>query len=131
MIEPDVSTVVKVPAQDQVLLGKVKVSEMVGEDVRVSSTGKVTGTIKYVTSFPKFSNIEDEQSGNYFPLKLSQSGTHMTIKKNGIAKPDKTNMNYDSDIILRVGSKTDKFTIEVDGREVVTLDFESADLQTQ
>ena len=104
---------------------------MIGEDIKISSSGKVTGTIKYVASYPEFSSIEDEQEGNYFPIKLSKTGAHLTIKKNGTAKPEKTNMNYDSDIVLRVSEKTDKFTIEVDSEKVVTLDFESADLQTQ
>ena len=40
-------------------------------------------------------------------------------------------MNFDKDIIFLVGSKSDKFTIEVDDKEVITLNFEEAELQTQ
>ena len=50
----------------------------------------------------------------------------MTLKTNGVAKPGKENMDFDSDILFRVTDKNTTFTIEVDGNEVVTLNFKKA-----
>ena len=49
----------------------------------------------------------------------------MTIKKNGVAAEGKENMTFDPEIVLRV-TKTDTFTIEVDGSPVVTFNFQKA-----
>lgn len=105
---------------------------MISGDTTIKSDGSVIGTLKYVSSFPEFNtNDESEQRGNFFPITLSQTGSKMTLKKNGVAKDGKTNMNFDKDIIFRVGSKSDKFSVEVDGHEVITLNFEGATLQNQ
>ena len=100
---------------------------MISEDTVVKSNGSVVGTLKYINSFPEFNQSdENEQKGNYFPITLSETGSKMTLKKNGVAKEGKSNINFDKDLIFRVGSKTDKFTVEV-----ITLNFENATLQTQ
>ena len=113
-------------------MGKVKVSDMITSDTCIDKDGKVQGTLKYVNSFPEFNlQNEDEQKGNYFPITLSETGSKMTLKKNGVAGEGKTDMKFDKDIIFRVGSKTDKFSIEVDSHEVIVLNFEKAILQTQ
>lgn len=123
---------VKVPAQSQTLLGDVKVSDMISQDTTIKSDGSVFGTVKFVDSFPEFNSTNlDEQSGNYFPVTLSETGLKMALKKNGVAKEGKTDMDFDKNIIFRVTSKTDKFTIEVDGKEVVTLNFTNATLNTK
>lgn len=121
MIGSDVLTLFP---QGQTLLGK-RVSSLVGSDLKVLKDGSVTGTIKKVTGYTQFSSIEEEQNGYYFPFKLTQTGTKMTIKKNGVAGEGKENMVFDPDIILRV-TKTDTFTIEVDGSPVVTFNFQKA-----
>lgn len=121
MIGSDVLTLFP---QSQTLLGK-RVSSLVGSDLKVLKNGSVTGTFKKVTGYTQFSSIEEEQSGYYFPFKLTQTGTKMTIKKNGVAAEGKENMTFDPDIILRV-TKTDTFTIEVDGSPVVTFNFQKA-----
>ena len=104
-------------------MGK-SVSDLISDNVNVLASGTVTGTLKHVTGFTDFNNNNiNEQSGYYFPLKLTQTGTKMTIKTNGEIRPDKTNMKFDPEILLRVANKDTTFTIEVDGNEVVTLNF--------
>lgn len=113
----------------QSLLGK-NVSEMVGDDLSVSKDGAATGTFHHVTGFTDFSSKPEEQEGYYFPFKLAQTGTLMTIKKNGVAGEGKENMVFDPDIILRV-SKDDTFSIEVDSEPVITLTFSGATFEEE
>lgn len=101
---------------------------MIGEDVAISETGEVTGTVKYIASYPEFSSNPEEQKGNYFPFTLSKTGSQMTIKKNGA--PTKENIDYDKDIIFRLTEKTDTISVDVDGEEAVSLSFNGATLQT-
>ena len=112
-------------------MGKtVKVSDMIDEGVSVDEDGKVTGTIKYIGDFKDFSNNPEEQKGNFFPIELTTTGSKMTLKKNGVAGKGKSNLNFDKDIVFRVGQKTDTLTVEVDGKEVGTFSFNDATLQT-
>lgn len=114
----------------QSLLGK-KVSEMVGNDLSVSKAGAVTGTFHHVTGFTEFNSANpEEQEGYYFPFKLTQTGTTMTLKKNGVAGEGKEDMTFDPEIILRV-SKGDTFTIEVDDNPVVTFTFSGATFEEE
>lgn len=104
---------------------------MVGGDLSVSKNGAVTGTFHYVTGFTEFNSTKpEEQEGYYFPFKLTQTGTLMTIKKNGVAGEGKENMAFDPDIILRV-SKDDTFTIEVDSEPVITFTFSGATFEEE
>lgn len=111
----------------QSLLGK-NVSELVGDDLKVYTDGSVEGTLNSVTGYTEFSGTVEEQSGHYFPFKLMQTGEKMTLKKNGVAGEGKENMNFDPDIVFRVTDKEDVFSVEVDGRPVVNLNFEKATL---
>ena len=108
------------------VLGK-SVSDLISNDVKVLAGGAVTGTLKYVTQFTDFDNSDtNNQSGHYFPFKLSQEGEKMTIKTNGVANVNKTDMPFDSEILLRVPDNKTTFTIEVDEKEVITLNFRKA-----
>ena len=111
----------------QDLLGK-KASDLVGEDLCVYEDGTVEGTLKAVTGYTGFSSEEEEQSGQYFPFKLTKTGKKMSLKKNGVAAEGKENMTFDPEIILRV-SKEDTWKIEVDESEVITFNFEKAVLE--
>ncbi len=64
----------------QSLLGK-RVSSLVGNDLKVLADGSVVGTIKKVTGYTQFSSKKEEQSGYYFPFKLTKTGTTMTLKR--------------------------------------------------
>ena len=107
----------------QSLLGK-RVSSLVGNDLKVLADGSVVGTIKKVTGYTQFSIKKEEQSGYYFPFKLTKTGTTMTLKKNGVAGEGKEDMAFDPEIILRV-SRGDAFTVEVDDSPVVTFNFKN------
>lgn len=115
-----------IPGQTESLLGK-NVSELIGTDVQVYEDGSVVGTLKNVTDFTEFNKADPaEQSGHYFPFHLTQTGTKMTLKKNGVAKAGKQNMDFDADIIFRVDDANTTFTVEVDSTEVITLSFKGA-----
>lgn len=107
-------------------MGK-SVSDLIGTDVKVYADGSVTGTLKNVSGFTEFNSADvNEQSGHYFPLRLTQTGSKMTLKTNGVAKPGKENMDFDPELLFRVADKNTTFTVEVDGKEVVTLNFKNA-----
>lgn len=107
----------------QALLGK-NVEDMVGDDIQVTKEGNVVGTFKYVTGFTGFnSTVPEEQEGYFFPFKLTQTGTTMTFKKNGVVT--KSEIPFDPDIIFRV-TRNDVFEVDVDGSPVVTLEFSHA-----
>ena len=123
--------VASIPNQDHTMLGK-QVSEFVTPDTTVSNDGVVKGTLKHVTGFTAFNEGNpEEQEGNYFPFLLNTTGTKMTIKKNGTAAPDKTGMAFDPEILLRVGSKSDTFSVEVDGKPYISLDFSATTLLSE
>ena len=57
------------------------------EGLTISETGKVTGTLKYVTDYTGFSSLPEEQNGYYFPFKVTvpadQSGAKATMQVSG------------------------------------------------
>lgn len=118
----------KVPEQTHTMLGK-NVSDMVSSDTTILESGKVLGTLHYISDFTEFSSISGEQSGNYFPILLNVTGEKMTLKKNGVASEGKENMPFDPEIIFRVEANSTTFAIEVDGKPVITLDFTGATLE--
>lgn len=118
----------KVAGQSETMLGK-SVSEMISADTKIEADGTVIGTLKYVPNFEAFSSVENEQSGNYFPLKLTVTGSKMTLKKNGTAAHDKTNISFDPELIFRVEKNSDTFTVNVDNKDLFTLNFRSTTLE--
>lgn len=107
---------------------------MVGTDVAVRADGSVVGTFHYVKGFKKFNEaVPSEQEGNYFPFRLTQRSLDgkMTLKVNGVAKPEKTGINYDPEIIFRIPDKSATFTVELDGTDYVTFNFRGATLEAQ
>lgn len=115
-----------VPPQTTTLLGK-SISEMVSSDTIITEDGSVVGTIRYIESFPEFSGEKEEQSGNYFPMTLTKPGSTMSLYKNGTATRE--DIPFDKDIVLRVTSEDDVFSVEVDDAAVLTLNFKRALLQ--
>lgn len=119
MIASDILTI---PSQGQTLYGK-RVSSLVGDDVKVFADGSVTGTFKHVTGYTGFSSTAGEQEGYYFPFRLTQTGTTMTFKKNGVAT--KEDIAWESDNVFRV-TATDTFEVLVGDVSVVTFNFANA-----
>ena len=122
MIASDILTI---PSQGQTLYGK-RVSSLVGDDVKVYADGSVTGTFKHVTGYTRLSDTVEEQEGYYFPFRLTQTGTTMTFKKNGVAT--KEDIAWEADNVFRV-AESDTFEVLVDGSPVVTFNFSKATFQ--
>lgn len=97
---------------------------MISEDTYVAEDGSVYGTLKTVNDFTDFSSNPDEQDGYYFPLTLTQSGTTMSLIKDGV--PSKEDIPFDPEILLKIAGKDAVWTIEVDDAEVVKLNFKNA-----
>ena len=97
---------------------------MISEDTYVAEDGSVYGTLKTVNDFTDFSSIPDEQDGYYFPLTLTQTGTTMSLIKDGV--PSKEDVPFDPEILLKIAGKDAVWTIEVDDAEVVKLNFKNA-----
>lgn len=101
---------------------------MVGDDLAVKADGSVVGTFHYVSDYTEFSSETSEQSGYYFPFKLTKTGTNMTFKKNG--SPTKEDIPFDPDIVFRV-AKDDTFEVLVDDVSVVKFTFAGATFEPQ
>ena len=98
---------------------------MISDNTYVGEDGSVNGTLKYVTGFEAFNSTEpSEQEGYFFPFTLTQTGTTMTFIKNGV--PTKSDIAFDPEIIFRVDNNSVTWKVEVDGQEVVTLNFANA-----
>lgn len=113
---------ISIPAQTKELYGK-NVSDMIGTDIKVFEDGSVVGTLNKVTGYTGFSSTTEEQEGYYFPFTLNKSGSKMTFKKNGVIS--KKNIAWEADNVFRV-TKDDTFEVLVDGKSVVTFNFEYA-----
>ena len=118
---------IAIPDKEYKMLDKL-VSAFVKDGGRILEDGTVMATMHYVKGFKEFNSaVPAEQNGYYFPCLLNGvTGTKMTLKKNGEARSDKTNMDFDPELLFRVQDKTDTFTVEVDGTEIITLNFQQA-----
>lgn len=84
----------------------------------------MTGTLRCVTGYTGFnSENPEEQEGYFFPFHLSQTGTTMTFKKNGVAS--KEGIPWEADNVFRV-TASDTFEVLVDDVSVVTFNFAQA-----
>lgn len=127
-VKPMSKDILTIPAQSAKWLGK-GISEMISKDTFVDSQGVVRGKLNYVKGFTEFNGTNvSEQEGYYFPVKLATTGSTMTIVKNNVARADKTDMDFDSEVLLRV-AKGDKYDIFVDDNNeaYVTLYFDRAE----
>lgn len=109
--------------------GAVHVSDMITPDTGIEEDGSVVGTIKYINSFPEFSNNPEEQKGNFFPIHLDDkySGKPITVKRNG-GETSKT--EEDLDWILRIPNKDAAYTFEADSAQIMQLNFKKATIKT-
>lgn len=119
------SDTISIPAAGQTFYN-ISAETMLGDNVKVAKDGSVTGTLKYVTGYTGFSNKKAEQEGNFFPFYLEKQGDTMTFKKNDTAV--KSGIPWEKDNVFRIDDKNTKFTVEVDGEEVITFNFENATL---
>lgn len=129
MPEPGgLSSDIEIPTAGQNLYGKT-VGDMIGDDVKVSEDGSVTGTFHYVTGYTGFNEgNHEEQEGYFFPLTLKKTGTTMTFEKNG--SPTKEDIPFEADNVFRVTS-TDTFKVSVDDEEIVSFSFSGATFEPE
>lgn len=109
--------------------GSKSVSDLIGEDINIEwdgETGAVTGELKHVEGWQEFSNVPEEQEGNFFPITLdaSYTGKPITVERTG----GKAKTVVDRNWILRVPDTSTVFTFSVDGAAIFALDFSGATL---
>lgn len=120
-------------------IGKA-VKDLVEEGIYVDNNGHVIGTLKSVDEYTGFNSaVVDEQSGYYFPFEINVPGAKtMTFEKtsidNGTYVKTKTDIPYDTQIILRVADPMDEdgevvkkiydFRITTDNDKVIELHFD-------
>lgn len=120
-------------------IGKA-VKDLVEEGIYVDNNGHVIGTLKPVDEYTGFNSaVVDEQSGYYFPFEINVPGAKtMTFEKtsidNGTYVKTKTDIPYDTQIILRVADPMDEdgeivkkiydFRITTDNDKVIELHFD-------
>ena len=91
----------------------------------IDSSGAVTGTLNYITGWDKFSSNVDEQSGNYFPLKLDDKYSGKQITCEGTTTKKANDLEW---VLLVKGTdSTFKFSTD-DDSNFLTLTFKNATL---
>lgn len=124
VIDPAIATV---PKGEAAKYGK-KASEIMGGDVKLLSDGSVVGTFPFVDGYTEFSATKEEQTGNYFWLKLGSNytGKDVTVQRTS-GTPGKAKTAQDMDWVLRLtdGAGT-IYKITAPGAAELTLNFAGA-----
>ena len=111
--------------------GEITVAQMI-EDGAVITNDKngniaVKATFHKVDNFKEFSSNTKEQSGHYFPAKISGiTGETMTLKKNGVSRKDKTNIPFDPEIVVLLSKDSDKLEVTIDGEHKILFTFKGS-----
>lgn len=109
----------EVVPQETELLG-VHVYDLISPGTKITGDGSVIGTL-YKAKVEEFSTVKAEQQGYFFPAKLTKTGETVTIVKDGktrtVPYPD------DNMALIKIPGKDTNVKIEVDGEELVTLNF--------
>ena len=113
-------------------LGKYEkiVKELVDENVTINANGEVTGNLKNVNGFTKFSDEVAKQSGHYLPVRVDKQYMNKEISVIG-TKTTKVNVESESDLdfILRVASVNSTFKFKDGDNEFMRLTFKNATLE--
>lgn len=122
------ATTASVPAPTTALLGK-QASDLFSMGTYIDATGKVHGELYYVTGFEGYSNAKEEQSGNYFMLRLGDkyAGKEITAKVGDDGTEKKAT---DLEWVIRVQAGK-KVTFKDDQTEILKLDFSGATLDAK
>lgn len=100
-------------------------SDFISSDTKIDSTGRVTGTLNYVTGVTSFP--EEEANGNFMPvtLDIKYSGKEITVKRNGGSEKTVADLDW----LLRVEDNNTTFTFSTKtGGNILTLSFKGATL---
>lgn len=103
------------------------VVDLISMGTYIDAQGKVHGEVYYVTGFEGFSNVEEEQSGNYFPVHLGSkyAGKEISVTNGDKAEKKATEVDW----LIRV--QQGKTVVFKDGGDtIMTLDFSEATLDT-
>ncbi len=123
------SDTLTIPVQSQTLLGKT-VSALISADTAVLADGTVVGTLKYVNDYTEYDpGNANMQKGNFFPVKLTKSGT--TLKTNVSGTEKEQAFPDDNTLVIRIPSEKTTVKISVDDSEITTLNFKAAILKKQ
>ncbi|WP_298061792.1 hypothetical protein [uncultured Rikenella sp.] len=92
------------------------------ENVAIDSEGNVTGTLKYVDSYPNFSSVESEQKGNYLAIKFEEATQGKTVK---VKLTKESTLDSDGQLVLLVTdtSKNKPLVVTVDNEESYQLNL--------
>ena len=107
-------------------------SDLMDDGATVDADGNVTATLHEYEEFTEFSSNHAEQSGHYFVFMLDDSvnGQKLTIKKNGVEREDKKDLEFErGPMIFRVEQTSDYFEIIVDSSPLITLRFTGSTLE--
>lgn len=110
---------------------------MIGNDVKISKDGVVTGTVKYLSDVPDYDDGQKE--GHYFPIKFDENNYDKPLHVGGkvvgdgfSAGKEITPSEKDPYLVIRVENCTDenKVTVYDSGtkEELFTLDFNQTTL---
>lgn len=114
-------------------LGKKPISELIDKDTYIKwrgTNGIVDGKLKKITSWNEFSSSAEENTGYFFPFRLSDDyeGKPITVK----GKHEKTEADLDWVLfVTKDGNEPTSFTFSVDDengekKEIAKLDFSEA-----
>lgn len=119
-------------------LGKA-VKDMIEEGAYIDNNGHVIATLKPVDEFTGFnSTVTAEQSGYFFPFEINVPGAktmtfEKTVVENGTYAKTKADIDYDSQIVLRVADADGQkmmhdFRITTDNGQVIEVHFDKIKL---
>lgn len=127
-----------IPPRNQSPIEGFTVDDMLGNDVKVSDNGEVTGTINHLTGVTAYEQ-EEQQEGHYFPTMFDEKNYDRPLHVGGkpsddgfTAGKDITPSREDPYLVIRVENCTDEKKVTVYDQEskaeVFTLDFSGATL---
>ncbi len=111
--------------QNETTYGK-KVSELIGNDVKILADGSVVGTFNYVSGYTKFSSKKEEQDGYFFPIKLDEKykGKTVTAKRtSGSGGEEKTSSDDLFWTLKLTDGKDTVYSFKADNEPIFTLSF--------
>lgn len=125
-LELTYSAILSVEAEEPATVIKGKAVSTLQDDVIVNDKF-IKGTLKYVTGYTAFSNVEAEQSGNFLALKFEAS-TGATTKVQ-LSGQSEVTLDSDMNCVLRVTSRDQKLKVTTTlGNDTVVKTFSLAGL---
>lgn len=110
-------------------MGDKTAGDLVTADTIIEASGEVNGMLKYVKGWTEFyPDNPEEQSGNYFPVKLDEKyiGKPITVKKNGVTVKTDTDIEW----VIRIPDKNTTVTFKDGDTEIITLNFKQTKFES-